>query len=64
MAVQTARRPIVKYGWNPATGKISNHEGINLYYEVYGTGGPLLLVHGNGGSIADLRAQIDRFRRR
>ncbi len=35
-----------------------------LYYEVYGRGEPLLLVHGNGGSIADLSAQIAHFRKR
>ena len=31
-------------------------------YEVYGAGEPLLLVHGNGGSIADMGAQIAHFR--
>ena len=29
---------------------------------MYGTGEPLLLIHGNGGSIADLNAQIAYFR--
>ena len=37
---------------------------MTLYYEVYGAGEPLLLVHGNGGSIADLGAQIAHFRQR
>jgi pimeloyl-ACP methyl ester carboxylesterase len=37
---------------------------VRLYFEVYGTGEPLLLVHGNGGSIADMSAQIAHFRRR
>ena len=40
------------------------HDGVKLYYEVYGAGEPLLLVHGNGGSIADLGAQIAHFRKR
>lgn len=61
--VQTASKSIVKYGSNPAAGKFFVHEGINLYYEVYGAGEPLLMVHGNGGGIADLGAQIDYFRR-
>jgi pimeloyl-ACP methyl ester carboxylesterase len=52
----------VKYGSNPAVGKSFTHDGVELYYEVYGTGQPLLLVHGNGASIASLRAQIDYFR--
>ena len=29
-----------------------------------GTGKPLLLIHGNGGSISDMKAQIDYFRKR
>jgi pimeloyl-ACP methyl ester carboxylesterase len=54
----------VKYGANPAAGRTFTHEGITFYYEVYGTGEPLLLVHGNGGSIADFAAQISHFRKR
>ncbi len=46
-----------------AVGKTFTHDGIKLYYEVYGVGEPLLLVHGNGGSIADFKAQIDYFRK-
>ncbi len=61
--VQTASRSTVKYGSNPAAGKFFVHDGINLYYEIYGAGEPLLMVHGNGGGIADLGAQIDHFRR-
>jgi len=37
---------------------------VRLYYEIYGRGEPLLIVHGNGGSIADLGSQIAHFRRR
>jgi pimeloyl-ACP methyl ester carboxylesterase len=35
-----------------------------LYYETYGEGGmqPLLLIHGNGGSIYSERCQIDYFK--
>lgn len=33
-----------------------------LYYETYGQGAPLLLVHGNGGSIGTLAAQIAHFK--
>jgi pimeloyl-ACP methyl ester carboxylesterase len=63
-AAPTTPKPVAKYGSNPAAGKTFTHEGVKLYYEVYGTGEPLLLVHGNGGSIADLSAQIDYFRSR
>lgn len=54
----------VRYGANPAAGHTFTHDGIRLYYEVYGAGEPLLLLHGNGGSIADLGAQIAHFRKR
>ena len=54
----------VKYGANPAAGHTFSHDGVRLYYEVYGAGEPLLVVHGNGGCIADLAAQIAHFRRR
>ena len=54
----------VKYGANAAAGHTFMHDGVTLYYEVYGMGEPLLVVHGNGGSIADLSAQIAHFRRR
>ena len=54
----------VTYGANPAVGKTFTHDGIQLYYEVYGEGEPLVLIHGNGGSIRGLAAQIDHFRKR
>ncbi len=53
-----------RYGSNPAAGQTFMHDGVKLYYEVYGTGEPLLLIHGNGGSIADFKAQINHFRNR
>ena len=37
------------------------HNGVELYYEVYGSGEPLLLIHGNGGSGRDFVAQIAHF---
>ena len=62
-APQTGMAP-VKYGSNAVAGKWFEHDGIKLYYETYGAGEPLLLIHGNGGSIADLGAQISHFRNR
>jgi hypothetical protein len=61
-----AARPgaAVKYGSNTAAGRTFVHDGVRLYYEVYGTGEPLLVVHGNGGSIGDLTPQIAHFRQR
>lgn len=62
-AVQSPHKAIAKYGANPA-GKTFSHDGVKLYYETYGAGEPLLLVHGNGGSIGELSAQIAFFRTR
>ena len=52
----------VRYGANPAAGKTFVHDGVSLYYETYGAGPPLLIIHGNGANIGSLRAQIDGFR--
>ena len=53
--------PVIKYGDNPKAGKYFSTGGIKLYYETYGQGKPLLLIHGNGGSIRDYRYQIPYF---
>ena len=45
-------------------GEFFTHDGVKLYYEVHGKGEPLLLVHGNGGSTADFKAQIPYFKKR
>ena len=62
LPAQTARRA-VPYGVNPAAGRTFAHDGVKLYYETYGAGEPLLVVHGNGGHIGHLAAQIDHFRK-
>jgi predicted alpha/beta-fold hydrolase len=60
----TVAKSVVKYGSNAAVGRTFTHDGVRLYYEVYGTGKPLLIIHGNGGSILDVGAQIAHFRKR
>ncbi len=49
------------YGQNAAAGNYAPVNGIKLYYEVYGQGEPLLLIHGNSGSITNLKPQIVFF---
>lgn len=51
----------INYGNNPAAGKYVNLRGFKMYYETYGSGEPLLFIHGNGGSIHDFRNQIPYF---
>ncbi|MBN9383453.1 MAG: alpha/beta hydrolase [Chitinophagaceae bacterium] len=51
----------VPYGNNPAVGRYADVNGIRLYYEIYGEGHPLLLLHGNGGSIGGRASQISIY---
>jgi pimeloyl-ACP methyl ester carboxylesterase len=51
----------IVYGANPQAGHYVRVNDIRVYYEVYGSGRPLLLMHGNGGWINDLRYQIAEF---
>jgi pimeloyl-ACP methyl ester carboxylesterase len=51
------------YGANAAASGTFTHDGVRLYFETYGDGEPLLLVHGNGMSIGSMAAQIDFFRK-
>jgi pimeloyl-ACP methyl ester carboxylesterase len=51
----------IHYGDNPAAGHYLDTRGFKLYYEVYGQGEPLLLLHGNGGSISSMGNQIPYF---
>ncbi|MEP6590464.1 MAG: alpha/beta hydrolase [Gemmatimonadota bacterium] len=60
----TASAPVaaIPYGANAAASGTFEHDGVKLYYETYGAGEPLLLVHGNGGSIGNFAAQIEYFK--
>lgn len=49
------------YGSNKKVGKYVSLRGIKMYYETYGTGKPLLIIHGNGGSIKNFSKQIPYF---
>ncbi|TSD62149.1 alpha/beta hydrolase [Inquilinus sp. KBS0705] len=49
------------YGRNKAVGKFVTQRGFNMYYEVYGKGEPMLIIHGNGGSIKNFVYQIPYF---
>ena len=51
------------YGNDATAGHVAKINGISLYYESYGAGPPLLLIHGNGGSINSTRCQIAYFSR-
>jgi len=52
------------YGHNEIVGKYVEINGARIYYEEYGNGAPLLLIHGNGANILSMGNQIDYFKTR
>jgi pimeloyl-ACP methyl ester carboxylesterase len=51
----------VAYGNNRDAGHYVVFNGVRIYYEAYGKGEPLILLHGNGGNIAGMKFQIAYF---
>ncbi|MBS1917734.1 MAG: alpha/beta hydrolase [Bacteroidetes bacterium] len=51
----------IPYGNNPAAGKYYDIRGFKMYCETYGQGQPVLIIHGNGGSINNFIYQIPYF---
>ncbi len=54
----------IPYGANQAAAGTFTHDGVTFYFETYGEGEPLLLIHGNGASIGSLAGQIEGFKGR
>ena len=54
----------IAYGSNPAAASSFVFDGARFYYETYGHGTPLLLIHGNGESIGSFKEQIGDFAKR
>jgi pimeloyl-ACP methyl ester carboxylesterase len=63
--VASAAAPAIApaYGKNPAAGQTLLLNGSRFYFETYGRGAPLLLLHGNGGSIDNFKGQIAELSR-
>jgi pimeloyl-ACP methyl ester carboxylesterase len=51
----------IPFGNNKDAGKYYDIRGFKMYCEVYGEGQPLLIIHGNGGSIDNFINQIPYF---
>lgn len=63
-AVLADSAPItITYGSNPAAAKTFIYGGNRFYYETYGSGQPILLIHPNGESISSFKEQIGVFAR-
>lgn len=52
---------VPNYGMNKVAGRFAEVNGIRLYYEVYGEGQPLVVLHGNGGSIENATPHYPHF---
>ena len=51
----------IDYGNNKNAGNYITINGAKHYFEIYGEGAPLVLIHGNGGNIAYMKPQIEYF---
>jgi pimeloyl-ACP methyl ester carboxylesterase len=60
-AGDSLKKSTTPYGSNIAAGKYYDVRGFKMYCEQYGSGQPLLIIHGNGGSIKDFVNQIPYF---
>ena len=58
---QSVFASIIPYGDNKDAGNYAVLNGVRLYYEIYGEGDPLILLHGNGGNIEGMKYQIEYF---
>ena len=61
LMAQTVVSDTTHFGDNASAGAYMNVNGIPMYYEIYGKGEPLLLIHGNGGAIDSFKNQIPYF---
>lgn len=59
--LQISAQTAIPYGDNKEAGKYISLNGVKHYYETYGEGQPLLLIHGNSTGIKGWGAQIDFF---
>ncbi|MGF7081304.1 alpha/beta fold hydrolase [Mucilaginibacter sp. UYCu711] len=51
----------INYGHNDSVGRFYDVRGIKMYTEAYGTGKPLLMIHGNGGNMGAFGNTIPYF---
>lgn len=49
---------VLDFGENEKVGKVLHLKDADIYYEIYGEGEPLFLLHGNGGSIDAFSKEI------
>lgn len=62
--IVNSQSAVIAYGKNAKAGKFADIRGFQMYYETYGAGEPILIIHGNGGSIGDFNFQIPYFEKK
>lgn len=62
-SIQLVQHDLAKYGDNREFSQKIKINGVDIYYEIYGQGEPLLLLHGNNESISSFKYQIDEFKK-
>ena len=64
MQVEYANGSETPYGNNPSVGHYAQADDAKIYYEVYGKGKPIVVLHGGGvGTPYEMGAMIDNLRR-
>lgn len=64
-SISTAQNKFdIPYGSNDSVGEYVELNGARIYYEEYGKGEPLLLIHGCGADIKSMENQIDYFKKK
>lgn len=58
ISLSTFAQKSIPFGNNPQAGHYATIRGFQMYYEIYGKGEPLLFIHGNNGSIQDLKIKF------
>ncbi|MBK9985165.1 MAG: alpha/beta hydrolase [Saprospiraceae bacterium] len=61
VCAQTSGVDTSKIGHSDLVGKYVSMRGFKMYYEAYGKGEPVLMIHGNGGDISNMLYQIPYF---
>jgi pimeloyl-ACP methyl ester carboxylesterase len=61
IAAVAQKSPAVDIGNNPSAGGFFKNGPVKVYYEMYGSGKPLIIIHGNGGSIRGRALFIEEF---
>ena len=62
LCTNAQQQTTIKYGDNKEAGDYKKINGINMYYEIYGTGKPLIFLHGKWRLNKKCKAKIEYFK--